>query len=869
MFMNKYSTIGILAHVDAGKTTLSEGILYLAGALRKMGRVDHRDTFLDNYDLERNRGITIFSKQAIFDYKDIRFTLLDTPGHADFSTEMERVLSVLDAAVLLISAPDGVTGQTKTLWKLLNYYNIPTFIFVNKMDQYSDTKESLLLNLKSEFGGGLIDFEKELADDSFQEEVAVCDDELLSNFLDGQTVSILQIKELIRSRKCFPCCFGSALKMDGIDKLLDIIKDYAPSPDYNSSSEFGAKVFKISRDTNGNRLTHIKITSGSLKPKTILGEEKIDQIRLYSGEKYDTAQIAEAGQICAVTGLSLSLPGESLGNPAKKSQDELLQPIISCSVLLPEGKDPIAFYKELSVLQEEDPMLQLSYNSKAGLIEAKVMGEVQKEVLKHIIKQRFDTYIDFGPGHIVYKETIANIVEGVGHFEPLRHYAEVHLLLEPGDPGSGVTFGNNCSTDKLSLNWQRLILTHLQEKKHLGVLTGSEITDIKITLITGKAHEKHTEGGDFRQATYRAVRQGLMNAQSVLLEPVLEYRLELPSDAVGRALTDIQRMNGTTSLPDIIGEKSVITGTVPAACFMDYASELSSYTRGEGQIFTTFKGYEPCHNSEEVIASFGYDPELDTDNPSSSVFCSHGSGIIIPWFEAPQRMHVESGLFPKERTVETIEKEFVKYKNTEEELKAIFERTYGKIAPRYVETSVTYDSMNQADSPQEDNRDYDLEAAKKEKHQNTGSAIKEDIHKEYLLVDGYNVIYASNELASLAQVDLKAARDKLIDILINFKGFRREQVIVVFDAYKVPGGQEHVENRTNLLIIYTKEAETADQYIEKAAHEISKKYKVTVATSDAIEQVIVLSSGAFRLSARDFWDEIARTNALISEKINS
>ena len=862
-------TIGILAHVDAGKTTLSEGILYLAGALRKMGRVDHRDTFLDNYDLERNRGITIFSKQAVFEYGGYGFTLLDTPGHADFSAEMERTLSVLDAAVLLISAPDGITGQTKTLWKLLDYYHIPTFIFVNKMDQYNGERVFLLKEIKETLSGNCIDFEDNFSSAAFQEEIAVCDESLLNQFLDGITTSEDQVKELIRSRKCFPCTFGSALKMDGIEKLLSVITTFAPGQDADESAPFGAKVFKISRDTNGNRLTHIRITSGVLLPKTLLGDEKIDQIRLYSGDKYTSLTSAKAGQICAVTGLSKILPGETIGDSSYAQPNGIIQPILSCSVLLPDDKDPIGFYKQLKVLEEEDPTLQLSFNEKAQLIEVKIMGEVQKEVLKHIVKQRFGTDIEFGLGHIVYKETIANKVEGVGHFEPLRHYAEVHLLLEPGPSGSGVTFANKCSTDKLSLNWQRLILTHLQEKKHLGVLTGSEITDIKITLITGKAHEKHTEGGDFRQATYRAVRQGLMSAKSVLLEPVLEYRLEIPQSAVGRALTDMQKMNGTTSLPDIAGEKAIITGTVPAACFLDYASELSSYTRGEGQIFTTFKGYEPCHNEAEIIEKTGYDPELDADNPSSSVFCSHGSGIIIPWDEAFDHMHVESGLFPKERTAAVIEKEFVKYKNSEEELKAIFERTYGKITPRYVETSVTYDSDNQADEKEEDTRDYDLEQSKKEKHQNTSSADKDGSNKKYLLVDGYNIIYASEELSDLAKTDLKAARDKLIDILINFQAFRRELVILVFDAYKVPGGKEHIDDQNGLLVVYTKEAETADQYIEKAAHEIGKKYSVTVATSDAIEQVIVLSSGAYRLSARDFWEEINRTNELISEKLNS
>lgn len=894
--MQKRLTIGILAHVDAGKTTLSEGLLYLSGALRKLGRVDHRDTFLDTYELERTRGITIFSKQALFEYEDTHFTLLDTPGHSDFSPEMERTLQVLDAAILLISASDKVTAQAKILWKLLSHYHVPTFIFVNKMDQDGADKALLLKDIRENLSSHCIAFEDGFDSDELQEELAVCDDKLLTAFLDGQKVTEGDVKSLIADCKCYPVLFGSALKMDGVKELLSFIKDFAPDNKYDENAPFAARVFKISRDVNGNRLTHIKITSGKIKVRDLIDDEKIDQIRLYSGEKFEMVQEAAAGTVCAIAGLCDSKAGDGLGELKNDTTAEILQPILSSTLILPEDADPVVVYRKLKALEEEEPMLQVSLKEGSGIIEVKIMGEVQKEILKHLIKTRFDLDVDFGPGHIVYKETIAGPVEGVGHFEPLRHYAEVHILLEPSEPGSGMSFACDVSTDDLSLNWQRLILTHLQEKKHLGVLTGSELTDVKITLIGGRSHEKHTEGGDFRQATYRAVRQGLMEADSILLEPVYEYRIELPKESVGRALTDIQRMHGTVGLPDIVGDKNILTGTIPAASLGSYAQELSSFTHGEGHITTTLKGYQPCHNTEEVLAETGYDPDLDTGNPSSSVFCSHGVGTIIPWNEVRSHMHVDTGWSPetadtyKTDLTDNIDMEALKkiqarqkskapenrsfdeierdLQATEKELKNIFEKTYGEIKPRYVEKNTTYTSSNEADKPEIDNRDYALEEAKKEKHQNTGS-VDDSVHKEYLLVDGYNVIYASDDLKSLAQRDLKAARDSLIDTLINFQGFRREQVILVFDAYKVPGGTEHMEDHSGLIVIYTKEAETADQYIEKAAHEIGKKYKVTVATSDAIEQVIVLSSGAFRLSARDFWDEIKRTSEMISDKIRN
>ena len=897
--MKRNVTLGILAHVDAGKTTLSESLLYLAGRIKKPGRVDHKDTFLDTYELERSRGITIFSKQAIFDYNDIRFNLLDTPGHADFSPEMERTLQVLDIATLIISAPDGVTSQARMLFKLLEHYRVPTVIFVNKMDQPGTDVGAVTSEIRETLSSSCISFDKSVPEDEFFEELAMCDEELLSSFLDGKKITQENINNLIHKRKCFPILFGSALKADGVQQLLDLICKTAPSmtceaenPD-GTPKEFGARIYKISRDNSGNRLTHIKITSGVLNVRDSIRGEKVDQIRLYSGEKFEPTKSAYAGMICVVTGLTGTRAGEGLGILEGSNVSEILQPILSCTLLLPEDVNPVPVFKQLKVLEEEEPMLQVTSLEETGQIEIQIMGEVQKEILRHMLKTRFGIDAEFGPGHTVYKETIANTVEGVGHFEPLRHYAEVHLLLEPGEPGSGLVFSSDCPTDDLALNWQRLVLTHLGEKKHRGVLTGSEITDMKITLIAGKAHEKHTEGGDFRQATYRAIRQGLMQADSVLLEPILDYRMELPQETVGRALTDIQMMNGTVGLPDIEDGKSILTGTVPAACLGNYAQELSAYTKGEGHIFTTLSGYGPCHNAEEVIASSGYDPDLDPDNPSSSVFCMHGAATLISWEEVPGYMHLDARKpdLAKSDTVTDltngIDPEALKKMNTrrsaedtrsfaekqkdyfaaEDELKSIFERTYGTIKPRYTEDRSVLASADSIIT--ENNRDLDIEQEKRDKHRNATAAEKAAIEasKHYLLVDGYNVIHASKELKDLAKHDLKAARDSLIDTLSNFQGYRREEVLLIFDAYKVPGGKEHIEKLNNLTVIYTKEAETADQYIEKAAHEFSKKYRVTVATSDAIEQVIVFSAGAIRMSASEFWEEIEVTRRSILDKI--
>ncbi|MCR4902823.1 MAG: TetM/TetW/TetO/TetS family tetracycline resistance ribosomal protection protein, partial [Butyrivibrio sp.] len=893
--MSDHLSIGILAHVDAGKTTLSEALLFLTGSIRKVGRVDHGDAFLDTYSLERSRGITIFSKQAQLKLGDYEVALIDTPGHSDFSPEMERTLQILDYAVLVISAADGVTGQVSTLWKLLEHYNVPAFIFVNKMDQPGSNCDAILKELKEKLSSNIVSFNsyneededgKSLGDELMknsllQEEIAVCDDDLLQSFLEGTVPSISDVQKLILERKLYPCFWGSALKMKGISSFIESLSQSLCHKDY--PNEFGARVFKISRDSTGNRLTWMKITGGTLPARKQLKfikdeteiTEKTDQIRVYSGEKFTSIPEAVAGQVVAVTGLSLSKAGLGLGIE-EGITPEVLQPILTCEIILPQGSDKFKAYQDFRHLEEEEPMLRIIYHEDSGEIDAKVMGQVQMEILHQLILERFNMDVSFGPGHIVYKETIKNPIEGVGHFEPLRHYAEVHLLLEPGEPGSGMHFDSNCPVDTLDKNWQRLVLTHLEEKQHIGVLTGSELTDMKITLIAGRAHEKHTEGGDFREATYRAIRQGLMMAENVLLEPVYNYRIELPQASLGRALSDIQRMSGTNDAPDSDGTYAVITGTVPASELLDYAGELASYTGGLGKLSLELKGYEPCHNAEEVITRIDYYPELDTENPSSSVFCSHGSGTVIPWDEVRNYMHVESGWMDMENAASVTDltadekmleaykanearkrldrRSFTEqdrdYRATENELKEIFERTYGPI---------------------KSNVGNNDEMGKKVYHSKTPNvkyrAPKPPVDgDEYLLVDGYNIIYASEELKALAQTDLKAARDKLMDILADFQGYRKEIVILVFDAYRVPGGTEHVEKYHNLDVVFTKEAETADQYIERTAHEISKKHRVAVATSDAIEQVIILGS-SMRLSARDFWNEVEYTKEQVREHI--
>ena len=871
---NRHLVIGILAHVDAGKTTLSEGLLYLTGSIRKMGRVDHQDAFLDTYELEKARGITIFSKQAEFSLGDCGITLLDTPGHVDFSPEMERTLQVLDYAVLVISAADGVQGQVRILWKLLKRYGIPVFLFINKMDQPGADREAVLRQLRQELDGRCMDFGADLRGEQQQEDLAVCEEGLLERYLDGEPVSASDIRKLIRERKVFPCYFGSALKMQGVDLFLDGLREYMqclPCP-----GEFGARVFKISRDGQGNRLTWMKITGGSLKVKALLSgrdgeetwEEKADQLRVYSGSGFRLVQSAEAGMVCAVTGLSHTRAGEGLGAETNGEQ-ELLEPVLTYRLILPENADQNSALKNLRLLEEEEPMLHVSCEEKTGEIFVQVMGQVQMDILKQLMKERYGISVGFGEGTIVYKETIRKPVEGVGHFEPLRHYAEVHLLLEPGEPGSGLQFDSSCREDVLDKNWQRLVLTHLEERHHRGVLTGSEITDMKITLLTGRAHQKHTEGGDFRQATYRAVRQGLMMAENVLLEPVYEFRLELPAENLGRALSDLQRMGGTTEPPESDGTRALVKGSVPAASLGNYQEEVTAYTRGQGRMFCSLKGYEPCHNPEEVIEQRQYRPDQDLDHPSGSVFCSHGAGVVVPWNQVREHMHVDSGWEPEaEKPVpeegqggiaaggtgvrkagkSSWKEDNHRFAAQEKELQEIFERTF--------RTSGKEDEKKPGwKRPGAGKRAGTSGGSGMAGRVRTSSAGKKP-EKEYLLVDGYNIIFAWEELKLLAEVNIDSARDRLMDILSNYQGYRPCTLILVFDAYKVSGGQGEVMKYHNIYVVYTKEAETADQYIEKTVHEIGRRYQVTVATSDALEQVIILGAGAVRMSAAGLLDEI-------------
>lgn len=852
-------TLGILAHVDAGKTTLAESILYLRGSIRKIGRVDHGDAFLDNYELERSRGITIFSKQARLTLGNREVTLLDTPGHVDFSAEMERTLQVLDAAVLVISGADGVQGHVETLWKLLKYYQIPVFLFVNKMDQEGTDREKLLSELKKRLDGNCVDFNQEETDyAAFAEEAAMSDEKLLEEYLESGSVDRKLLKKAIADRKLFPCFFGSALKIQGVEELLKGLETYASTSPYRKN--FSARVYKISRDEAGNRLTHLKVTGGVLKVKMPLTnwregleeseiwEEKADQIRLYSGAGYQAVNEAGPGSICAVTGLSRTFAGEGLGEEAEGNLP-ILEPVLTYRIELPEGTNVHETFLKLLKLEEEIPELHIVWNERLGEIHAQVMGEVQIEILKSLIRDRFRLDVEFGDGNIVYKETILEPVEGVGHFEPLRHYAEVHLLLEPAERGSGLSFDTVCSEDVLDRNWQRLILTHLEEKKHLGVLTGSEITDMKITLLTGRAHIKHTEGGDFRQATYRAVRQGLRKAKSILLEPVYEYRLEVPADLVGRAMADIQRMNGKFSGPELEEETAVLTGTAPVSAMRGYPREVTAYSRGRGRISVALSGYEPCHNGEEIAALSGYDPDGDMENPTGSVFCAHGAGFVVDWDQVEDYMHLESawgnggektepeglpvtGSIRRQRAAET------ETYASEEELKAIFERTYGPVKKERgsFEKRVRRSSSDSVSA---------YRPVKKEMPQ-----------EQYLLVDGYNIIFSWEDLNELSRVNMEGARSKLADLLCNYQGYRKCHVILVFDAYKVEGNHGEVVKYHNIHIVYTKEAETADQYIEKTVHAIGRKYGVTVATSDGLEQVIILGQGARRLSARGLREEI-------------
>ncbi len=870
----KYICAGIVAHVDAGKTTLSESILYTSGAIRKMGRVDHGDAFLDTYKLERSRGITIFSKQALFSLGDTQITLLDTPGHVDFSAEMERTLQVLDYAILLISGADGVQGHTLTLWKLLKRYQIPTFLFVNKMDQPGTDEKALMEELKKRLDGNCVDFSGDRDTQEWQEQLAMCDETLLESYLEEGSVEEGEIPRLINERKLFPCFFGSALKMTGVQEFLQGLEKYIKMPEY--PQEFGAKVFKIARDSQGNRLTYMKITGGSLKVKTVLRgqkdgedrEEKADQIRIYSGEKYEMVNGASAGMVCAVTGLTFTYPGQGLGREAA-SDMPLLEPVLTYQIQLPPEYDVHKMLLNLRQLEEEEPLLHIVWNEELGEIHAQVMGEVQIEILKSLIKERFGVVVDFGSGNIVYKETIKTPVEGVGHFEPLRHYAEVHLLLEPGEPGSGMQFYTDCSEDELDKNWQRLILTHLEEKEHRGVLTGSPITDMRITLAAGRAHLKHTEGGDFRQATYRAVRQGLRKAESVLLEPYYDFRLEVPADMIGRGMADIQRMCGEFQPPQIEGETAVLTGFAPVITMRDYQNEVISYTRGMGRLFCTLKGYFPCHNQEEVVQAFCYDPEADLENPTGSVFCAHGAGFVVNWDQVEEYMHVESGLLlePVERQPEPVEvrkktwkEERDAYQATEKELEEIFTRTYGPIRSRVGEENLPRRSVKgwKRSHARMDNTSSSYVG--RTKNRNTPP------EKEYLLVDGYNIIFAWEDLKDLADANIDAARDKLTDMLCNYQGYKKCTLILVFDAYKVKGNPGSVQKYHNIHVVYTKEAETADQYIEKTVHEIGRKNHVTVATSDRLEQVIILGQGGTRMSARELREDMELVAGQIREE---
>ena len=839
----KQIVLGILAHVDSGKTTLSEAMLYRAGVIRRLGRVDHKDAFLDTDALEKARGITIFSKQALLTAGDTDITLLDTPGHVDFSTETERTLQVLDYAVLVVSGTDGVQSHTETLWRLLRRYHVPTFVFVNKMDLPGMERQELLAQLNRRLGEGFVDFGATQADRD--EALALCDENLMDRMLDAGQLQDADLILAIARRHVFPCWFGAALKLEGVDALLDGLDRYTrPAP---ALKAFGAKVFKVSQDEQGTRLTWLRVIGGELKVKAQLtgeadGEpwaEKANQLRLYSGAKYTLAEAIGPGQVCAVTGLTKARPGEGLG--AERDSDlPVLEPVLSYQVLLPEGADVHAALGKLHRLEEEEPQLHVVWNETLGEIHVQLMGEIQLEVLRSLLAERFGLAVEFGPGGILYKETITEPMEGVGHYEPLRHYAEVHLKLEPLPRGSGMQFAADCREEVLDKNWQRLVLTHLEEKQHLGVLTGSPLTDVKITLIAGRAHLKHTEGGDFRQATYRAVRQGLMLAKSQLLEPWYAFRLEVPAENIGRAMSDIQRMEGTFDPPESGEETAVLTGFAPVSTMRSYPMEVVSYTRGRGHLSLTLDGYRPCHNAQEVIAAIGYEPEHDLDNPADSVFCAHGAGFVVPWDQVRSHMHVDSGWGKSTRPEQEAavpQRRAMAYRATLEEdaeLLKIFERTYGPIKR---DPLAAFRPVQKRERP-----DF--------------AAEQWEIAPEYLLVDGYNIIFAWDELNALSKESLDAARHKLMDILCNYQGFQKCVLILVFDAYRVPGSPGSIEQYHNIHVVYTKEAETADMFIERVTHEIGRNRRVRVATSDGMEQIIILGHGALRVSARMFHEEV-------------
>jgi len=859
----KKLVIGVMAHVDAGKTTLSESILYTTGNIRKLGRVDTKDAFLDTYELERARGITIFSKQAVVKMKDTEVTLLDTPGHVDFSAEMERTLQVLDYAVLVVSGADGVQGHTQTLWNLLSKYNIPTFLFINKMDQNGTDKTAILQELTKRLDGGCLDFSI-VGTEEFNEEAAVCDEMLLQEYMEKGSISKESLISFINQRKIFPCFFGSALKLDGIEEFLQGLTEYTAAPTY--PADFSARVFKIVRDEQGNRLTYMKITGGSLKPKTMLSNqsemvpvseenawaEKVNQIRVYSGEKFEAVSEAEAGTICAVTGLTKTRPGEGLGTELGTWIVPILEPVLMYRILLPDDCDAQRMLPKLWQIEEEIPELHIVWDEALQEIRVQIMGEVQTEILQSLIKDRFGVEVGFGTGKILYKETIVNTVEGVGHFEPLRHYAEVHLILEPLPQGSGLEFAADCSEDILDRNWQRLVLTHLEEREHKGVLTGSPITDMKITLVTGRAHPKHTVGGDFRQATYRAVRQGLKQAESILLEPYYEFQLELPQAMVGRAMTDIEKMQGTCALSQTDSDKSILTGEAPVSTMWHYQTEVTAYTKGQGRFTCALKGYGRCHNAEEVVEQLGYDSESDLANPTGSVFCAHGSGFLVEWDQVKQYMHLESVLERTSSIKEAKAQEIPAGKEEEwidtDEIDSILARTF------------------YANKKEENQSRF----KKKKKEEYRGPITRTwkpvESRKEYLLVDGYNIIFAWDELSEMAKENVDGARGRLMDLLCNYQGMKKCNLILVFDAYRVQNHQTEILDYHNIHVVYTKEAETADQFIEKFAHENGTKYKVTVATSDGMEQIIIRGQGCFLLSARELKEEIEVMDKKIREE---
>ena len=846
----KRLTIGILAHVDSGKTTLSEGLLYCAGMLRKLGRVDHGDAFLDTHALEKSRGITTFSKQARLLYGDCEFTLLDTPGHVDFSAEAERTLSVLDYALLVVSGSEGIQPHTETLFKLLCRYGVPTFVFINKMDISHLSRQELMGGLKK-MGDGFIDFSAGVPKEEFYDGLAMCSEDMMEQYLDTGTVPADTIRQSIRQRQVFPCFFGSALKLEGIKELLAGLEEYTAEPP--RGDEFGARVFKISDDPQGARLTHMKITSGCLKVKDVLHgsgwAEKADQIRIYSGAKYQTVDQAPAGMVCAVTGLTAAHPGDGLGAEAG-APSPVLEPVLAYRAVLPEGVDAHKALSALRKLEDADPALHVAWNEGLQEIRVQLMGEVQLEIVQSLLKERFGIDIGFDQGGILYKETITSTVEGVGHYEPLRHYAEVHLLLQPLEAGGGLVFSTGCKEDELDKNWQRLILTHLKEKTHLGVLTGSPITDMSITLVAGKAHLKHTEGGDFRQATYRALRQGLMQAESRLLEPWYSFSLQVPQECVGRAMNDLQAMGASFAPPEQRQEDAVISGTAPVIKLQGYPAVLTGYTKGRGRLSCEGARYLPCHNSDEVIAAIGYDPESDTDNPADSVFCSHGAGHTVKWNAVFDNMHIPAVLRPKSEP-EHEHAAPILSRSDEEELIRIYERTYGPIRSNPIAAFRPSVSV-----------------------QSQGFRLPEatETGPEYLLVDGYNIIFAWDDLAAIAKEDMDLARSRLVNLMCNYRGLHRCEVILVFDAYRIKGNTGSVETVNNISVVYTKEAETADSYIERTTHELSKNYRVQVATSDRMEQLIIIGNGAMRISADAFRKEVDRTEAamreLMAEKAN-